>query len=278
MSYISAIILGLIQGVAEFLPISSSGHLSVFQNFLDLSTAEEGHMFFDVLLHLGTLISVCVVYRSDIIQIIIETISYFKNIGHPQPGGPKKYPAARLLLMMFIATLPLFVILPINNLVERLYYNTYFIGAAFIITGLVLFMSDRLRNGHKNEKTMSVGNALLVGVFQAIATAPGLSRSGFTISAGIAGGLNREFAAKFSFLISIPAILGANILSLFDALSTGVDWSLMPVYLVGMLTSMIVGFFALNLVKLICKKGQFGKFAYYCWTAGIVTIVLSIIL
>ena len=278
MSYLSAIILGLIQGIAEFLPISSSGHLSIFQNFFNLSTAEEGHLFFDVLLHLGTLISVCVVYWKDIWMIICDTISYFKGIGHPQPGGPKQYPGARLLLMMFFATLPLFVILPFNSYIEQLYYNTTAIGIALIVTGFVLFSSDRLRSGHKNEKTMGVGNALMIGVFQACATVPGLSRSGLTISAGLLGGLDREFAAKFSFLISIPAILGANILSLVDAVSTGIDASLIPVYLVGMLVAMVSGFFALSLVKLICKKGHFGRFAYYCWAVGAVTIILSIIL
>ena len=277
MSVLSAMLLGLIQGIAEFLPISSSGHLSIFQNFFNLTPAEEGHMFFDVLLHLGTLVSVCVVYRQDIAAIIRDTLSYFRSLGHPQPGGPKHYPGARLLLMMFIATLPLFVILPINGAIEKLYYNTLFIGIALIVTGFVLFLSDKMKNGKRNEKTMSVGNAVIIGIAQAIATVPGISRSGMTISAGMAAGLDREFAAKFSFLISIPAILGANLLSLFKALSGGIDTSLIPTYLLGMLVAMVSGYFSVSLVKLICKKGKFGCFAYYCWAAGAVTVVCSII-
>lgn len=278
MTALSAVILGLIQGIAEFLPISSSGHLSVFQNFFNLSPAEDGHMFFDVLLHLGTLISVCVVYRRDIAEIVADTLSYIKSAGHPVPGGPKKYPGARLLLMMFIATLPLFVILPFKSKIETLYYNTLFIGIAFILTGLVLFFSDRMKNGKKNENNMSVLSAIVIGVAQAIATVPGISRSGMTISAGMAMDLDREFAAKFSFLISIPAILGANLLSLFEALGNGIDASLIPVYLLGMLVAMVSGFFAVSLVRMICRKGKFGNFAYYCWFAGVVTIILTFVL
>lgn len=278
MSFISAIILGLVQGIAEFLPISSSGHLSVLQNFFNMSTAEDGHLFFDVLLHLGTLVSVCVVYRQDIAAIITDSIDCVRSISHPEPGGPKHYPGMRLLIMMVIATLPLFIILPIKKFIDALYYNTWFIGAAFLMTGLVLFTSDRLRNGRGNERNMSIVGAFVIGIAQALATVPGLSRSGMTISAGVATGLDREFAAKFSFLISIPAVLGANILSLFDALSEGIDTSLLPAYFVGMLVAMVSGYFAVSLVRLICRRGQFGKFAYYCWAAGALTLILSIVL
>lgn len=234
-------------------------------------------MFFDILLHLGTFVSVCVVYRQDILAIILETIAYIKGIGHPVPGKPKRYPAARLLLMMFLASLPLLVIPPIKDRIETLYYSTVFIGIAFLLTGTILFLSGRMKNGHKNERNMSVGNALVVGVAQAMATVPGLSRSGATISAGMAVGLDREFAARFSFLISLPAILGANMLSLIDAVKDGIDTSLMPMYLVGTLVAMVSGYFSVSFVRKVCRAGNFGRFAYYCWAAGAVTIILSII-
>lgn len=278
MSILSAIFLGLVQGIAEFLPISSSGHLSIFQNFLNMSTAEEGHLFFDVLLHLATLISVCFVYRRDIASICTESVAFVKGVGHPVPGEKKQYPAVRLLVMMFFATLPLFLVLPIQGYVERLYYNTYFIGGALLFTGCLLFLSDRLRRGHKNEKSMSVWDALIIGLAQAIATVPGLSRSGTTITAGIGTGLDRQFAVKFSFLISIPAILGANILQLVDAVKEGIDTSLLPAYLLGMLVAMVSGYFAIRLVNYISRKSRFGYFACYCWFAGIVTLILSVVL
>lgn len=277
MSILSAIILGLIQGIAEFLPISSSGHLSIFQNFFNMTTTEEGHLFFDVLLHLSTLVSVCVFYRKDIVDIVKETIGFVKGIGHPQPGGKKAYPKVRLLFMMFIATLPLFVILPVHNQIEQLYYHTGFIGFALILTGCMLFISDRLVVGNRNESTMTIKNAVLIGVCQAIATIPGISRSGSTITAGLMTGMNREFAVKFSFLISIPAVLGANIISLAKALGEGIDTALLPAYLIGMLVAMVIGYFALAFVKYISTKGKFGMFAYYCWAAGLVTIILTIV-
>lgn len=280
MSYLSAIFLGLVQGVAEFLPISSSGHLSIFQNFLGLSGVEDGeHLVFDVLLHLATLIAVCFFYRRDILAIITEGIDYVKNVGHPVPGEKKRYPAVRLLVMMFFATLPLFVVLPIKSTVEGLYGNTGFIGCALIFCGALLFFSDRLPRGRKTEKNMRVRDALVIGAFQALATVPGLSRSGSTITAGVAMGLERSFAVKFSFLLSIPAVLGANILTLVDVISEGgVAEGVWGYYIVGMLVAMVSGYLSLRLVKYISQKGKFGYFAYYCWIVGVATIILTIVL
>jgi len=278
MSYLSAAFLGLVQGVAEFLPISSSGHLSIFQNFLGLNTAEEGHVFFDLLLHLATLIAVCIFYRRDIMDIINQSLTYIRTVGHPVPGEKKKYPAVRLLLMMFFGTLPLFLILPFKDKVEALYNNTMFIGFALLFCGTLLFVSDRLPRRSKNEKTMTVRDALIIGVFQAIATVPGISRSGSTITAGIATGLDRQFAVKFSFLLSIPAILGANILSIADAAEAGIDTALVPMYLVGMLVAAVSGYLCLMLLRYISQKGRFGGFAFYCWVVGVASIILTIVL
>lgn len=280
MSYLSAIFLGLVQGIAEFLPISSSGHLSIFQNFLGLSGVDDGsHVVFDILLHLATLVAVCAFYRRDIAAIIIEGIDYVKSVGHPVPGEKKRYPAVRLLVMMFFATLPLFLILPFKDAVESLYNNTYFIGGALIFCGCMLFFSDRLPRGHKTEKNMRIRDALVIGAFQAIATVPGISRSGSTITAGVAMGLNRNFAVKFSFLLSIPAILGANILTLADVIAEGgMAEGMWGYYLVGMAVALVSGYLSLWLVKYISQKGKFGYFAYYCWAVGLVTIILSIVL
>jgi len=279
MTYLTAAFLGLVQGLAEFLPISSSGHLSIFQNFLGLTNIEEGgHVFFDLLLHLATLVAVCVFYRKDIMAIINEGITYVKSVGHPVPGVKKKYPAVRLLVMMFFATLPLFLILPFKSKIEGLYNNTMFIGFALLFCGAILYISDRLPRGNKTEKTMKVKDALIIGVFQALATVPGISRSGTTITTGIATGLDRQFAVKFSFLMSIPAILGANILSIADAVEAGIVASMLPMYLVGMLVAMVSGYFSLVLLRYISTKGRFGGFSFYCWVVGIATIILTMVL
>ena len=273
----SAIFLGIVQGLAEFLPISSSGHLSVLQNLFHMNSLEEGHLFFDVLLHLGTLVSIFICYWSDIKAIVREVFIVLRGgrtVTGERISGP--LPAARLFLMLVIATLPLVLIVPINGLIEELYYQSWFIGVAFMLTGCLLFVSDKMTPGHKTEKNMRIRDALIIGCCQCVATIPGLSRSGTTIIAGIATGLDRGFAMRFSFLLSIPAVLGANVLSIVDAIREGFDASLLPIYLVGMLAAVISGIGAILLMKLISRKSKFGFFTYYCWAAGIITLVLSL--
>lgn len=277
MTISSAILLGIVQGVAEFLPISSSGHLAILQNLFALSAGEE-HMFFDVLLHLGTLISICVCYWGDIVAMVREVFIVLRG-GRRADGTPVQgnLGAARLFLMIVVGTLPLFLVLPINDSVEQLYYITPFIGVALLLTGCMLFVSDRMAPGKRTEKNMRFRDALIIGLCQCVATIPGLSRSGTTITAGIATGLDRGFAMKYSFLLSLPAVLGANLLSFTKALGEeSIELSMVPAYLVGLLAAMLSGIAAISLMKLIAKKSKFGWFAYYCWGAGLLTIVLSL--
>ncbi len=276
MSFWHAILLGFIQGITEFLPISSSGHLSILNNLFGLSSAENGHLFFDVLLHLGTLVSIAVVYWSDIVQMFFEVLG-FAGIGREAGDRKSRYPAARLFIMIVLATLPLALILPIKDQLETLYYNSIFIGVALILTGCMLYVSDRMVQGKKTETSMTIWDALIIGLCQCAATIPGLSRSGTTITAGLATGLRRDFAVKFAFLMSIPAVLGANLLSLIDALKEGIDWSLMPAYLAGMLVASVTGIASIWLLRLVAKKGRFGGFAYYCWVLGVLAIILTMI-
>ena len=275
----NAIILGIVQGIAEFLPISSSGHLSVLQNLFHMSTAEEGHMFFDVMLHFGTLVSICIVYWKDIVAMVTETLQFLSGKGRQKTpdGKTRSLPAARMVLMIIFATLPLVLIMPVKDKVEQLYYHTFAIGLFFIITGCILFVSDKMPRGDRSEKTMRVKDALIIGLCQCVATIPGISRSGSTITAGMATGLDRDFAVKFSFMMSIPAVLGASLLTLVDAIQAGIDVSLLPVYLAGTVVSTVVGVFAIKLVKSITSKGKFGNFAYYCWTVGVLTLLLSLL-
>ena len=278
MTISSAILLGIVQGVAEFLPISSSGHLAILQNLFVLSAGEE-HMFFDVLLHLGTLISICVCYWGDIVAMVREVFIVLLG-GRRADGTPVQgnLGAARLFLMIVVGTLPLFLVLPINDSVEQLYYITPFIGVALLLTGCMLFVSDKMTPGKRTEKNMRFRDALTIGLCQCVATIPGLSRSGTTITAGIATGLDRNFAMKYSFLMSLPAVLGANLLSFIKAIGEeSIDASLIPAYLLGMLAAMLSGIAAISLMKLIAKKSKFGWFAYYCWGAGVLTIIFSLI-
>jgi len=274
MTYFSAILLGLIQGIAEFLPISSSGHLAIFQKFFKLSG--DGSLFFDVLLHLGTLAAVIFAYRKDIGGLLREFFRMI-HLARTPKGARPDVPARRMILMLIVATLPLILVLPVKDKVELLYNNTFFIGFALIVTGLLLFFSDRMNRGNKNDRNFTLTDALIVGAAQAVAVVPGLSRSGTTISAGLSRGFERDFAVKFSFLLSIPAVLGANILSLAGAIRAGVDSAMVPKYLVGVLVAMVSGYAAIRFLRYIAAKGRFGGFAYYCWGAGAVTLILSLI-
>lgn len=277
MTILNAIILGLVQGVAEFLPISSSGHLAILQDLFGMTTAEEGHLFFDVLLHLGTLVSIFVMYWGDITGMVREVFAVLRG-GRTADGKPAgNLPAARLFFMIVIATLPLVLVLPVNDYVEQLYYMPTFVGAMLLLTGALLYVSDRMPRGRKNERSMRVADALAIGLCQCVATIPGISRSGTTITAGIATGLDRTFAMKFSFLMSIPAVLGANLLSFIDVFSEGIDFSLVPAYLLGMLAAMLSGIAAIWLMKFIARKSKFGAFSYYCLGAGVLTIILSLV-
>ena len=275
MTILQSLFLGLVQGIAEFLPISSSGHLSVFQNLFGLETGES-QMLFDVLLHLGTLVSVCAVYWDDIVHMFWEVLAL---AGAGPMGGQRQahYPGARLFLLIVAATLPLFLILPVNDMLEGLYYNSIFIGVMLILTGCMLYISDKMAQGKKTERNMSFLDALLIGVCQCVATVPGLSRSGTTITAGLATGLRRDFAVKFSFLMSLPAVLGANILSFVKAAREGIDWHSMPAYLIGTAVAMLTGIGAITLLKRISQSGKFGSFAYYCWVVGVLSIILTLI-
>ena len=274
MSFFHSILLGLIQGIAEFLPISSSGHLAIAEHLLGLKDAGAVPEFYDVLLHLGTLLAVFVAYWPEIRDIILEFFRGIRDITHHSTPTPVP-PARRMILLIIVATLPLFVVLPIKDKVESLSGSMVFIGLALLVTGVLLFASDRVRRGRKNEASATMLDALLVGVGQAIATMPGISRSGMTITAGCFVGYERRFAVRFSFLMSIPAILGANILSLKDAIDAGIDWSQLPVYLVGVITAAVVGYLCIRLLKMIADKGRFGAFAYYCWAAGLATLILN---
>ncbi len=287
---LSALFLGLVQGISEFLPISSSGHLSLFQHFFGLA-GTDGNLFFDVLLHLGTLIAIFVYYWRDILDLLKELgrliLLLFgkedgKKQGKKRPSAssgrkPQLTPESRMIVMIIVATLPLFAVLPVKDKIESLYGNVYFIGCALLVTGTLLFVSDRMARGHKTARDATMMDALVVGIGQAIAVCPGLSRSGTSISAGMLRGFDRSFAVRFSFIMSIPAVLGANIISIMDAMEAGIDASLMPMYIGGTVVAAVSGYFAIRLVNMLADRGKFGNFAYYCWGVGAAALAAALI-
>ena len=277
MTYFMSILMGIIQGVAEFLPISSSGHLALFQTFFGMENMEEKYMFFTVLLHFGTLISVCMVYWRDIVDMIREFFLGIAALAGRKDTGGAPPPARRMVMLIIIATVPLFVMVFLRDAVNQLFSNSIMVSCALLATGFILFFSDRIARGHKTARNATVADALIVGCGQALAVIPGLSRSGTTISVGMMRGFDRAFAVRFSFLMSLPAVLGANVLEIKDALASNFPIEELPMYLVGVAVSAVVGYFAIRLVKSLSDKGKFGKFAYYCWAVGLGSLVAGIV-
>ena len=277
MTYFMSILMGIIQGVAEFLPISSSGHLALFQTFFGMENMEEKYMFFTVLLHFGTLISVCMVYWRDIVDMIREFFLGIAALAGRKDTGVAPPPARRMVMLIIIATVPLFVMVFLQDAVNQLFSNSIMVSCALLATGFILFFSDRMARGHKTAKNATVADALIVGCGQALAVIPGLSRSGTTISVGMMRGFDRAFAVRFAFLMSLPAVLGANVLEIKDALASNFPIEELPMYLVGVAVSAVVGYFAIRLVKSLSDKGKFGKFAYYCWAVGLGSLVAGIV-
>ena len=274
MTVLTSVLLGLIQGVAEFLPISSSGHLAIAQNLLGMQGVSDIPEFFDVLLHLGTLVAVFAAYWDDIYEMIVEFFAGISDIAHRSTPTPVP-PARRLILLLIVGTLPLFAVLPVKDKIQGLADNMYFIGGALIVTGFLLFASDHVKKGRKNEKTATLLDVFYVGCTQVLATFPAISRSGMTITAGCFAGFERKFAVRFSFLLSIPAVLGANLLAVLDVLETGIDWASVPVYLIGVAVAAVSGYLSIRLLRYVADKGRFGAFAYYCWGIGVLTLVLT---
>jgi undecaprenyl-diphosphatase len=271
-----SVVLGLVQGIAEFLPISSSGHLTLFQHFFGM---EEPDNLYNILLHFATLLAVCLYYFHDVVGMVVE---FFKGVAalfsrQPAHGNPPE--ARRLVLLVIVGTLPLFLVLPIEDKIEAIGSSPVFVSCALLVTGCVLFLSDRLGGGRKNARNATLKDVLLVGVAQGVATIPGLSRSGCTISAGMALGFDREFAVRYSFLMSLPAVLGATLLKVIKTIKAAepIAEGLLPKYLLGMVVAGVVGYLSIRLVNLLSKKGKFGFFAYYCWAAGLISLIALLI-
>jgi len=274
-----AILLGIIQGITEFLPISSSGHLSILQNIFKVEYTQEEHLLFDVMLHLGTLAAVCIIYRKDIVLMYKAGVRLFRGNMNFSAFGDPLIPPARQLMFVAIGTLPLVIALFVSNAVSKLFAMTGFIGFALVANGTLLYAVDKLITaGKKNSKNMSVKDALIIGLAQAVALAPGISRTGVTLSVGMSRGLSKSYATRFSMMLSLPAIVGSLLVSVAKVIGTGVTWSYFPAYIIGMIFAFATGFLAINLLNRIIKRGRFGKLAYYCWGLGVITMLLSVII
>ena len=285
MELLKAIILGFIQGVAEFLPISSSGHLAIFKNVLGFDT--DTGLLFDVLLHLGTLAAVVVVFWKDIWQLIKEGFAiigkFFQSLFGCMFQKAKWQPVIttpyrRFVMMVIISTIPTGIMgILLSDWINAASATLIVPGILLLVNGVQLLISDRLPDGTLTEEDASYGRAAIVGVAQGVATFPGISRSGTTITACLACGFKREFAVKYSFIMSIPAILGALVLELFDFAPEMLSGSDVVNYLVGTLVSAVVGYVCIKTMLVVVRGKKFKYFAYYCFAMGAFAVLFSIL-
>lgn len=276
MDIIQALILGIVQGLTEFLPVSSSAHL-VFMHSL---TGVEPSLAYDTLLHIGTLVAVVAYFWKDIIQMLKSFFSSLVDIPKGQfLQGIKDDQFKKLAWFIIIGTIPAGLAgILLKDFFESLFSNVIAVGFFLIITGFLLWGSEMVSRkivDKKSLKKMNIKEALIMGTAQAAAIAPGISRSGSTISAGLFLGLERELAARFSFLLSIPAILGAALVQTKDITSI-LDISTVSA-LAGFLAAIITGYLAIKLMLKLVKERDLLIFAYYCWIVGPLAIILSLI-
>ena len=273
MDIIQGIIIGIVQGLTEFLPVSSSAHLVFIQNILGV----ESSLAFDTFLHLGTLIAVLWFFRYDIIKMLSAWILSLQDLiqGRFREGFYSDT-YKRLAWYVILATIPVGIVgVLFEDSVDALFSGALYVPAFFLfVTGTILYLSQRMASGNINLNNITKKEALWMGLGQACAILPGLSRSGTTIAAGLTIGLDKEFAAKFSFILSIPAILGAFILQAKD-IGSAMDANFLPVFL-GFIASIIAGYLAIKWMLDLIKNRSLDIFAYYCWVVGIVVFMGSI--
>lgn len=255
MSFWQALFLAIVQGITEFLPVSSSGHLAIFQNIFHLKEV----IIFDIFVHVGTLISILFFFRKELIDITKGLFKKDKDNWH-------------LFWLLVIGTIPVVIVgLLLNKCIEVIFSSIRLIGVSFLITSFLLLLTIFLKEKKLSFKKIGWLDGLIVGLFQAIAILPGVSRSGSTMVGSLARGFKRELAFEFSFLLAIPAILGALVLQTPD-LGNG-EFRLAGQSILGMIVAGIVGYFSLKILKKILLNSRLWVFSFYCFLLGLILII-----
>lgn len=285
MSIIQAIFLGIIQGITEFLPVSSSGHLAIFQNIFHMNT--DGGMLFDIMLHVGTLMAILVVYRKDIWRMIQETIcicidivqnikTFFYNKKYDEALRYKRVihnNYRKFVVLVIVSTIPTAVIGYAMKSIVNLAGRTLIVpGVCLLLTGVLLLVADISEDGKKLPKDVSYMNGFFIGIAQGFSTLPGLSRSGTTIAACLMSGMDKRFAVKYSFIMSIPAVVGAAVLELKDIGQETITGALVGNCVAGALVAGLVGYVCIKTMLVVVRKKRFKGFAIYCFIVGVVSI------
>ncbi len=281
LSYWQAIWMAIVQGLTEFLPVSSSGHLVLASQILGVQT--DGGPLLEVILHIGTLIAVFIVYYKDVwslikegVLLIVDGVRYLVN----KAKYPfRMYPERKMVVMVLIASVPTAVLgLFVEAFLQDLFMSSAIaVGVMLLVTSALLLLSTKIKQGSKRVEKATYRDALAVGIVQGIATIPGISRSGSTIVAGLADGFDREFAIRFSFLLSIPAIAGASLLTFIKSDLAELAANAGP-YLVGLVLSAAVGYLCIRTLLRMLKNHTFHYFGYYCGAVGVIAIICGLVM
>ena len=284
MSIIKAIILGIVQGVTEFLPISSSGHLSIFQHFMDVDG--EGSLLFSVLLHLGTLIAVFIVFHKTIFELIVDAFGLVKDIFTGKFKFKELKGKKKMLVMFVFSCIPLLLLLiPVGNDMKLMDVlgglseddSILVEGICFLFTGVLLLTSTYISKKKSLIREVNTLDSFAIGLAQVFAAGfPGISRSGSTISTGMICGVSKEYMVEYSFILGIPAIIVANAVELKDAVETGAQLELLPT-VIGVIVAAVVGVACIKLLQWILKKDMWKYFGFYCLVIGVFTIICSVL-
>lgn len=277
MSILETIVQAMIQGLTEFLPVSSSGHLSLYQHFT--GNSGEGALMFSAVLHLGTLVAVFLAFRKLIIDLIFEFFRMCSDIVHKKFIWEKMNPERRMIVMIIISTFMLVPFMIFKGWFEGIAQDTSIMaeGICFLYTAAILFLSDKCTKGKKTKGDITAKDAATVGFFQGVALLPGVSRSGSTISSGLFCGFDRSTAVAYSFVLGIPAILGGCLLEIVDAVKEHETSVSLSSCAVGFIVAALVGICAIKLVEWLVKSDKFKVFSIYTGVLGVIVIFIAII-
>jgi undecaprenyl-diphosphatase len=263
MTLLPAILLGLLQGVTEFLPVSSSGHLAIAQHYL--AGFSQPGILFDIMLHVGTMLAVVLYFHREIYRLLTS----------PFMQGAEARLYRRLLLLLLAGSVPTALIgLTFKDFFEGLFDNMLVVSSMLLVTGTLLFVSERFRRAGRKEEQLTWSDALMVGTVQGLAIIPGISRSGSTIAALLLKGVDGETAARFSFLLALPAIFGAALLHTREL--SGIAAEQISIYLAGTGVAFVAGLLCIHFLLAVIRKRRLAYFAIYCWLVGAFILTLSV--
>lgn len=272
MTILEAIIVGVVQGLTEFIPVSSSAHIILAQSVLGV---KRPGITFEVVVHIGTLFSVFWVFGQDIKKLLYATLDIPRTLLNKENFNSLKNKDERnFIYMLIIGTIVTGSVgIIFNDFFISLYDNLRVVGSMLLVTGTMLWLSQKIRPGFKDEGKIRPLDAIVIGAFQSLAISPGISRSGSTIAGALLRKLDKETAVRYSFILSVPAILGATLLEVKDIFQSGFDSDLIVPYLFGLIFSAISGIIAIKWLVNFLKKGKLHYFSFYCWFLGLLVLI-----